>query len=323
MAFTPGVLAFTRVVTADGIGEQLGASEVSTVPGQILDADIYFNPGDSNTTFATPLTLSANPKSYLESILTHELGHFLGFSHSAVWSAMMFPYAHMPGTFSTPRPSTQQPDALLSDDDRTGLRVLYADPSDLLHTGASPDTFCQPILFRFLSLRRTSLEFLARMLSPWTRRAARYLPERLAAGVVSPPAQRSSMAATSFRNCPWVTAISSTLSCSTASLTHRKWLTRCKLCAATPRPTLPGRFDSAASYPQSIRNLPLELGRVRRARQKDLQAFSFRYQPATLAKAILRQKVSPAPGMRQISDAAVASQPLAKPLARNAKPPRK
>jgi hypothetical protein len=64
MAFTPGVLAFTRVVTADRLREQVGASEVSTVPGQILDADIYFNPGDSNTTFATPLTLSANPKSY-------------------------------------------------------------------------------------------------------------------------------------------------------------------------------------------------------------------------------------------------------------------
>src|SRR5438874_10819094 len=75
MAFTPGVLAFTRVVTADRIGEQLGASEVSVAPGQILDADIYFSPVDSNTTFATPLALAAHPKSYdLESILTHELG---------------------------------------------------------------------------------------------------------------------------------------------------------------------------------------------------------------------------------------------------------
>jgi len=136
MAFTPGVLAFTRVVTADRIGEQVGSSEVSVAPGQILDADIYFNPGDSNTTFATPLALPANPKSYdLESILTHELGHLLGFSHSAIWSAMMFPYAQMPGTFSTPRPTAQQPDAPLGDDDRTGLRILYPTPSDLVHTG--------------------------------------------------------------------------------------------------------------------------------------------------------------------------------------------
>src|SRR5258707_9374237 len=55
MAFTPGVLAFTRVVIADRIGDEVGASEVSVAPGQILDADIYFNSGDPNTTFATPL----------------------------------------------------------------------------------------------------------------------------------------------------------------------------------------------------------------------------------------------------------------------------
>jgi hypothetical protein len=137
MAFTPGVLAFTRAVTADRIGEQVGASEVSVAPGQILDADIYFNPGDPNTTFATPLALAVNPKSYdLESILTHELGHSLGFSHSAIWSAMMFPYAHMPGTFSTPRPTALQPDAPLGDDDRTGLRVLYPDASNPTYVGS-------------------------------------------------------------------------------------------------------------------------------------------------------------------------------------------
>ena len=137
MAFTPGVLAFTRVVTADRIGEQIGASAVSTQPGQILDADIYFNPADSNSTFATPLALPAHPKSYdLESILTHELGHFFGFSHSAVWGAMMFPYAHVPGTFAGPRPTVSQPDLPLADDDRTGLRVLYPDLSDSLRIGS-------------------------------------------------------------------------------------------------------------------------------------------------------------------------------------------
>lgn len=137
MAFTPGVLAFTRVVTADVSGEQVGASATSTQPGQILDADIYFNPGDPRITFATPAALPSNPTSYdLESILTHELGHFFGFSHSAVWNAMMFPYAHVPGTYASPRPTPQQPDAPLGDDDRTGLRVLYPDPSDSLHIGA-------------------------------------------------------------------------------------------------------------------------------------------------------------------------------------------
>jgi matrixin len=137
MAFTPGVLAFTRVITADVTGIQVGASAVSTQLGQILDADIYFNPSDPNTTFATPQELSAAPRAYdLESVLTHELGHFLGFGHSAVWGAMMFPFAPAPGTISGVRPTTQQPDAPLGDDDRTGFHVLYPDPADTLHQGS-------------------------------------------------------------------------------------------------------------------------------------------------------------------------------------------
>ncbi len=137
IAFTPGVLAFTRVITADILGIQVGSSAVSSELGQILDADIYFNPTDPNTTFATPQALSLAPKAYdLESVLTHELGHFLGFSHSAVWGAMMFPYAPAPGTISGARPTTSQPDAPLTDDDRTGLRVLYPDPADTLHQGS-------------------------------------------------------------------------------------------------------------------------------------------------------------------------------------------
>ncbi len=137
MAFTPGVLAFTRVITADVTGMQVGSSAVSTQLGQILDADIYFSPSDSNTTFATPQALPSFPKAYdLESVLTHELGHFLGFSHSAVWDAIMFPFAPAPGTIGGTRPTTQQPDAPLGDDDRTGLRVLYPDPADTLHVGS-------------------------------------------------------------------------------------------------------------------------------------------------------------------------------------------
>jgi hypothetical protein len=137
MAFTPGVLAFTRVITTDRLGVQVGSSAVSTQLGQILDADIYFNPSDSNTTYATPQALAASPKAYdLESLLTHELGHFLGFSHSAVWSAIMFPFAPAPGAFSGLRPTVLQPDAPLGDDDRTGLRILYPDPTDTVHQGS-------------------------------------------------------------------------------------------------------------------------------------------------------------------------------------------
>lgn len=136
-AFTPGVLAFTRVVVADHLGAQIGSGPAATELSQILDADVYFNPNDSRTIFATPAALAANPSAYdLESVLTHELGHFLGFSHSAVWRAIMYPFAPPPGTFVGSRPTPQQPDAPLADDDRTGLRVLYPDPADAAHAGS-------------------------------------------------------------------------------------------------------------------------------------------------------------------------------------------
>jgi len=136
-AFTVGVLAFTRVVSADTAGEQLSASTLpSTFVGQILDADVLLRPTDAVTKFATPAALATNPNAYdLASILTHELGHSFGFSHSAVWRAMMFPFAPPPGQFTGIRPGSQSPDAALSDDDRTGLRVLYPDPSDTTHVG--------------------------------------------------------------------------------------------------------------------------------------------------------------------------------------------
>ncbi len=135
--FTPGILAFTRVITADHLGAQLANGPAATELGQILDADVYFNPGDPNLAFATPQTLAVHPAAYdLESLLTHELGHAIGFSHSAVWRAMMDPYAPAPGTFTGQRPTTLQPDAPLAEDDRTGLRALYPDPSDTVHTGS-------------------------------------------------------------------------------------------------------------------------------------------------------------------------------------------
>ena len=136
--FTLGVLAFTVVVSADTIGQQLpSGGPPSTFVGEIMDADTLFLPTDPNTTFATPAALPSNPNAYdLESILTHELGHSFGFNHSGVWGAMMFPFAPPPGQFTGTRPTAQSPDAPLSDDDRTGLRVLYPDPTDTAHIGA-------------------------------------------------------------------------------------------------------------------------------------------------------------------------------------------
>jgi hypothetical protein len=49
---------------------------------------------------------------------------------------MMYPYAPAPGTFNGSRPSAQRPDAPLGDDDRTGLRILYPDPTDTVNVGS-------------------------------------------------------------------------------------------------------------------------------------------------------------------------------------------
>ena len=106
-AFTPGILAFTRVITADVIGVQVGTGVPATQVGQILDADIYFDPSSSTITFATPAALATTPTAYdFESLMTHELGHTLGFSHSAVLNAMMYPFAPAPGTFTGMRPTS-------------------------------------------------------------------------------------------------------------------------------------------------------------------------------------------------------------------------
>jgi len=135
-AFAPGVLAFARIVTADRAGLVLGSNPPSTQAGQVLDADVYFSPDDSTVNFATPQALAANPQAYdMESLMIHEFGHFLGFSHTAVFRAIMFPFAPAPGTYTGTRPTAQQLDAPLSDDDRTGLRALYPDPTDTLHIG--------------------------------------------------------------------------------------------------------------------------------------------------------------------------------------------
>ena len=137
-AFTTGVLAFTRVVTSDLIGEHpFPNNPPSSFIGEILDADILLRPNDSTITFATPAALPGQSSAYdLETVLTHELGHLFGFNHSGVWRAMMYPFAAPQGQFLGDRPTVQVPDAPLSDDDRTGLRVLYPDPSDTVNVGS-------------------------------------------------------------------------------------------------------------------------------------------------------------------------------------------
>ena len=134
-AFTTGVLSFTRIVVADAPGQIFDGAPPAAFTGQIIDADIYFR-NDGQATFATPEALSSAPGAYdLQSLLAHELGHVFGLDHSAVWRAMMFPFAPSPGTFTGDRPSATSLDAPLADDDRAGLRSLYPDPADAANVG--------------------------------------------------------------------------------------------------------------------------------------------------------------------------------------------
>ena len=136
-AFTTGVLAFTRVITANAPGASVGASAPAAFTGQILDADILFR-NDRQVTFATPGALSTpqGQGAYdLESLLSHELGHWFGLDHSAIWRALMFPFSPPPGKFLGNRPTLQAPDGPLADDDRAGIRSLYPDPADTTNVG--------------------------------------------------------------------------------------------------------------------------------------------------------------------------------------------
>ncbi len=136
LGFSSGVLAFTRVITANAPGASVGASGPAVFAGQILDADTLFR-NDGQATFATPAALATSPGAYdLESLLAHELGHWFGFDHSAVWRALMFPFAPPPGHFLGSRPTPQAPAGPLADDDRAGIRLLYPDPSDAVNVGA-------------------------------------------------------------------------------------------------------------------------------------------------------------------------------------------
>ena len=80
-------LAVTITTTADAPGETNYRGGISTGAGQILDADILFNPSSQFTTDGT------GSGQDLQTVATHEIGHFFGLDHSGVVRAVMFPFA--------------------------------------------------------------------------------------------------------------------------------------------------------------------------------------------------------------------------------------
>ena len=116
-------LAVTVTTTADAAGQTTKHGGVSTGPGQILDADIEFNP---DVKWSTGSTISGSQQ-HLQTVATHEIGHFFGLDHSAVVRSVMFPFA--------PDVSTT-----LSYDDVAGISLLYPKSAPDVATGSISGT---------------------------------------------------------------------------------------------------------------------------------------------------------------------------------------
>jgi hypothetical protein len=100
-------LAVTITTTATQVGASDGRGGTTQFVGQILDSDILFNP---NRDFATQG--AGIDDEDLQTIATHEIGHFFGLDHSAVVRSVMFPFS----------PHVQQ---RLSYDDAVGIAIKY------------------------------------------------------------------------------------------------------------------------------------------------------------------------------------------------------
>jgi len=103
-------LAVTISTTANAVGQSTGHGGSATYVGQIIKADILFNP-NSNLTTDPGGACSLSKCQDLQTVATHEIGHFLGLDHSAVVRAVMFPSASSLHT--------------LGYDDVAGISLLY------------------------------------------------------------------------------------------------------------------------------------------------------------------------------------------------------
>lgn len=114
---TDGALAVTFTTVANGAGADDKRGGKSRFAGQILDADILFNP-------AVQFSTDGSGNTDLQTVATHEIGHFLGLDHSAVAKATMFPFAPPVAEHA------------LSYDDVAAISTLYPKSSPDVITGS-------------------------------------------------------------------------------------------------------------------------------------------------------------------------------------------
>lgn len=109
-------LAVTITTTADGPGASDGHGGTTQFAGQIIKGDIAFNP-------STQFDTGGSTGQDMQTIATHEIGHFFGLDHSAVVRAVMFPFAA--DSLTT-----------LSYDDVAGMSSLYPQGTPDVVTGS-------------------------------------------------------------------------------------------------------------------------------------------------------------------------------------------
>ena len=113
--YQSGALGLTLVYSFDqgGVVDQL--ARPIDFAGQIMEADIMFNPA---VAFSTN-TVTPGDRIDLQSVATHEIGHLLGLDHTTILSATMFPTLTAGASYAR----------VLSPDDIAGVSTLYPQAS--------------------------------------------------------------------------------------------------------------------------------------------------------------------------------------------------
>ncbi|MGH7681530.1 MAG: matrixin family metalloprotease, partial [Candidatus Eiseniibacteriota bacterium] len=102
--FAPGVIEFVRTVFESDTGHS-------------LDADMVFNDRDFFASVSTPDLTPAPPGQFsvdLQSVATHEYGHYLGLDHTSITGATMIPFVSPDISMRT-----------IELDDRAGVSTIY------------------------------------------------------------------------------------------------------------------------------------------------------------------------------------------------------